>query len=214
MSKTFRNDLTGQRFGRLTVLEFVPNGEINSYWKCQCDCGNILITRADALRSGKAKSCGCWNREIAKKTAKAKTKHGKRDTRLYRIWAGMKARCYNKNNRGYKHYGGRGIIMCDEWKNDFQVFYDWAMANGYSDNLTIDRIDVNGNYCPENCRWATNETQKKNMRTNIVVEYKGTRMCLTEAAERSGINGQTLFSRYQVGNRGERLFRPVRKYKK
>lgn len=207
MSKSFKIDLTGKRFGRLTVLEFVPNDKHASYWKCQCDCGNVTVVAGSHLKGGDVVSCGCWNRE---NISRLNLKHGCKGTRLYHIWDSMKARCFNSNQKYYKDYGGRGITVCNEWRNDFQVFYDWAMSNGYNDNLTIDRINNNGNYEPSNCRWADKKEQGRNKRNNIKVEYEGERICLSELAERVGIKWQTLFSRYQRGYRGDKLFRPVK----
>ena len=160
------NDLTGKRFGRLIVVEraenyISPQGQARKRWLCKCDCGNMVIVPARSLINDASKSCGCLQKEIAKNTF---TRHGKRGSRLYIIWSSMKTRCYNGKSRAYKWYGGRGIKICDEWLNDFQAFYDWAMANGYKDDLTIDRIDVNGNYEPSNCRWITISEQQKNKR--------------------------------------------------
>lgn len=214
MSKSFRKDLTGQRFGRLTVLEFVPTEGRISYWKCKCDCGNETVVQAMSLKSGNTRSCGCLCKEInCKRTTNRNTTHGKSHTRLYNIWKLMKSRCLKKTNKRYKDYGGRGITVCDKWQNNFQAFYDWAMSNGYDDSLTIDRIDNNGNYEPLNCRWADTKTQVRNSRHNIMVKYNGEKICLTEAAEKSGINHNTLIDRYRHGDRGEHLFRPVDKKK-
>lgn len=153
-------DLTGQRFGRLVVLERAGSGSNKrAMWRCQCDCGNTIITSSSHLRGGDTQSCGCLHQETF-----TNKKHGERHSRLYRVWSAMKTRCYNPNSRDYQYYGGRGIAICAEWLSDFATFQNWAMSHGYRDDLSIDRINVNGNYCPDNCRWATATEQRHNRR--------------------------------------------------
>ena len=172
-------DLTGKRFGRLVVLEQAEShidkkGRKIRMWKCKCDCGNETIVRHGGLQRGTTTSCGCFHKEIVGSLNRT---HGLSANcgRLYPLWKSIKYRCYNKNSKSYSQYGGRGIAMCDEWKNDFLAFHDWAIANGYKEEktdkglniLTIDRIDVNGNYEPSNCRFVTNDVQAKNKRDTI-----------------------------------------------
>ena len=164
MKKT-RMDIQGKTFGRLTVLGYSHNNKHGqSMWRCRCECGKEIVAAGLHLKSGHTKSCGCFRDDALDKT---RTKHGLKKTRLYRIWSCMKARCFIEKSTNYHNYGGRGITVCDEWRHDFQAFYDWAVANGYSDELSIDRIDVNGNYEPSNCRWATAKEQNQNTRRSV-----------------------------------------------
>lgn len=159
-------DLTGQRFGHLTVLERAEKGKFSgAYWLCRCDCGAEKIIRGLTLKNGRTQSCGCLQKEVASQLCtKMRNKHGGHGSRLYRIWKNMHSRCYNANVGNYSYYGGRGITICNEWLNDFSAFRAWALSHGYQDDLTIDRIDVNGNYYPDNCRWVTMKEQNANQR--------------------------------------------------
>ena len=159
----------GDRINRLLVLDIYKKNK-KSYAKCQCDCGNIIYVRLTVLKQQKTKSCGCLKSEIISTLQSEKNnnqyKHGLTHHRLYKIWYGMKNRCYNIKQYSYKDYGGRGVQICKEWFDNFLIFYDWAMKNGYKDFLQIDRIDVNQNYCPQNCRWTTKTEQSRNKRNS------------------------------------------------
>lgn len=162
-------DLTGQRFGRLTVLMRAGSSSNGgAKWLCQCDCGKDCIQLSTHLLSGRVNSCGCARAEFLRH---CNITHGKRKSRLYGIWASAKQRCCDPNSSRYHRYGGRGITICDEWKNDFQAFYEWAMANGYDENAprgqcTLDRIDNDKGYYPDNCRWVDMKTQNNNRSNN------------------------------------------------
>lgn len=156
-------DLLGKRFGKLTVIKREYNKPgTHARWLCKCDCGKEVVIQSHCLTSGKQKSCGCFVVEMH-------TTHGESKSRLYNIWNCMKQRCGNKNNHNFKEYGARGITVCEEWKNSFEVFYKWAMENGYKPDAkrgecTLDRIDNNGNYCPDNCRWTSMKNQCQSRR--------------------------------------------------
>ena len=188
-------DLTGQTFGRLKVIERVENDKFNKVcWLCECQCENktkIIVTTL-RLRRKDTQSCGCLHKE---KLAAMFTKHGKRYSKLYTIWNNMKARTLNPNNDRYENYGGRGIKVCEEWVGDFSTFYDWAINNGYKEGLSIERKDVNGDYCPENCTWIQLKDQAKNKTNTHYIEYNNKTQSLTEWSKETGIPFNTLQAR-------------------
>lgn len=187
-------NLVGQPFGNWIVLKRVSNSKWNeSMWLCQCQCqsGTLKVVRGIDLVHGKSKSCGCLQKERASEANKT---HGQTKTRLYRIYAGMKSRCYNPNEPAYKNYGGRGITICPEWQM-FEPFKKWAMLHGYDDNLSIDRIDNNKGYSPENCRWTDRKTQNNNQRSNRLISYKGKTQTMKQWSEEYDINYHTFISR-------------------
>lgn len=187
-------DLTGRKIGRLLVLEKAGSNGKRTLWKCRCDCGNEIVAKTDSLTMQKKKSCGCLAKEIIIGNKYRQT-HGQTHTRLYQIWNTMKQRCLNKSCINHNTYYDKKIQVCDEWQNDFQAFYDWAMANGYNDTLTIDRIDNNGNYEPSNCRWVTMKAQQNNRSNNHIVTFRGETHTIAEWAEIKNIPPKTLYAR-------------------
>ena len=205
------NDLTGKKFGKLEVIGVHDTGSRKTYYVCQCDCGNIKVVRADALISGATKSCGCIKKEQDKANLTANHSHKMSGTRIYETWQDMKRRCYNKQNARYDRYGGRGITICEEWLNNFQSFYDWAINNGYSDDLTIDRIDNDGNYEPSNCRWSTAKEQCNNRGSNINITIGNATKSLMCWCEIFNVDYKKVYARYKRnGYEGiDRLFNDI-----
>ena len=192
-----KKDLVGQRFGRLIVKEYVGNAE----WKCVCDCGKTVIRRARALRIFKTPSCGCLRKDGIIH------KHDMTDTPIYRTWEGMRARTYNPNIPAYASYGGRGIKVCDRWlgEHGFENFLA-DMGERPSKDHSIDRIDVNGDYCPENCRWATRKEQMNNLRKTIYLEHTGERKPFQDWVRLFGVNKASAYGRYRNGKSFDEIF--------
>lgn len=210
-------DLTGARFGRLTVLSRAENAGDQVRWNCLCDCGKRVVVNRGSLLSGRTVSCGCYAKEVAANTLRSLEKagrlthnatHRESHSRLYSIWSGMKCRCYCKSVPEYRRYGQRGIRVCEEWKKDFVAFRTWAESSGYQDKLTIDRIDNDGDYCPENCRWVTMKTQSRNRSSNKSFNGK----LYAEWEEEQGFKRGTISRRISKGWSVERaIFTPVRR---
>lgn len=192
-------NLIGQRFGKLIVISKSKIKKYGVYlWECRCDCGNITYVSSNSLNSGNTKSCGCY-----KYSGLYHPKHKGYKTHLYFVWESMKKRCYNSNDKFYYCYGDVGIKVCDEWRNDFSSFRDWAVRNGYNEEklasginkLTLDRIDVNGNYCPQNCRWVDMSIQNNNKRNIRKYYYNGETHTITEWSKIKNISFMTLYDR-------------------
>jgi len=181
------NQNVGLKFGRLTIISFAYKLKGKCFYNCICDCGTERVNQISTLKIGHTKSCGCLNIEQAKIGAKKKfKKHGTANTRLYKCWKDAKNRCTKIKNAHYSDYGGRGIIMCDEWLCDCMAFQSWALLNGYTDKLTLERKDVNGNYCPENCTWIAKGDQVHNQRKTLFIEYNGERLSAAQWGHRLG----------------------------
>lgn len=192
------NITTGDRFGYLTVIcEVEPNitpcGTKQRKFLCRCDCGKDVVRMRSTLQKSKNQSCGCKEPTFGDRVRK----YTKEQTSsfLYSTWHGMRQRCLDKNSTSYHNYGGRGIAICKEWMNDYVSFYEWALANGATKDLTLDRIDVNGNYEPSNCRWANSYTQANNTRQNRFIEYNGERLTVIQWARKTGIEEGTIRAR-------------------
>ena len=203
-------DLTGKKFGRMTVISLNSKGK-RTKWNCICDCGKKKIVDSYHLRKGKIVSCGCYSRETLKYYS---ITHGDSKSRLYNIWCGMKGRCYSKTNTTYKNYGGRGITICEEWLNNFENFKEWSLKNGYNEKLTIDRIDVDGNYEPSNCRWATPYMQSNNTRNNVCLKYNNINYTAKELSDLLNINYKKFLYGYHKFNDVEKSIEYAKKYKK
>lgn len=199
MPHTPKENLIGKKFNRLSVVGYVPGSKRKSAkWKCVCDCGKITYVEKYELVNGYTKSCGCYNLELLK----SRKRHGLNKHPLAYVLQAMKQRCYNQAHPEYHNYGARGISVCDEWKDSLhgvENFVNWALQNGYKTGLSIDRIDVNGDYCPENCRWATAEEQTLNRRNTKIVEYKGETKPLIVLCRELGVDYDMITKRLRLG---------------
>lgn len=199
MSKV--NDLTGQRFGRLTVIERAgSNTRGRATWLCRCDCGETVVALGNALSRHNTKSCGCLVPDASSAVGKKRAVHGKTGERLFSVWINMRSRCRSPKNHAYKNYGARGITVCPEWDNDYEAFRSWAFANGYDESAprgecSLDRIDNDGPYSPENCRWVSLKDQQANKRGVLLVTYNG----VTKPASQWSVEAG--FERHLVGDR-------------
>lgn len=193
-------DLSGMKFGRLSVISRAGQTRHHNFtWLCRCDCSNEVVVPAGHLKSGHTRSCGCLATELKKKRA---TRHGLladgKRPRTFNIWCSMKMRCLNPNAINYHSYGGRGIGICEEWMT-FENFHRWAMANGYADDLEIDRIDNDGDYCPENCRWVTREQNQRNTSRTHLITLNGKTQCATDWIRELGISKSTFYVHLKDG---------------
>lgn len=205
-----KKNMIGKRFGMLTVIKEVEQRNSRGLvcYLCKCDCGNETIVCGRDMTREHTFSCGCLHKQIARERV---TKHGGHGTRLYSVWKGMNNRCNNENTDYYKYYGGKGIKVCSEW-TDYAVFRDWALANGYTDDLTLDRIDVNGDYCPQNCRWLTTKEQSNNRSNNHRITYKGMTKTISQWADYFGLSYGAMSTRVYSGWSMERIeYTPPRK---
>lgn len=202
-------DITGQRFGRLVVLEFAyKTKRRQSFWKCQCDCGNTTYVYGGHLKTGHTTSCGCRLNEIKENIKNLNYKNGLSTSRIHNVYCDMVNRCKNENVSSYKYYGKKGINVCSEWlgENGFDNFYQWSISNGYKEEIengrnkwTIDRIDSNKDYSPENCRWVDIYTQANNKSTNVFLTYNGKTQTATQWSKEVGISSYTILHRKKRG---------------
>ena len=183
--------MTGMTFGRLTALEKVSTSG-KAKWRCRCQCGNECVVYAYNLSDGHTLSCGCYKLD---RTRETNTKHGLTQHTLYKTWVQIKVRCFDKTRDAYPDYGGRGITMCKEWCEDFMPFFEWSIRNGWEEGLSIDRIDNDGNYEPNNCRWVTMKVQQNNTSRNHYLTYKGKTQTMIQWCEEVGLPYHTVMAR-------------------
>ncbi len=204
-------DLSGMKFNSLTAIAYAGNRGGATLWRCRCDCGGESLVKAFKLKSGSIKTCGCGRRSyMTNENAEPET-HRQSGTDVYNIWANMRRRCYDQSCDAYRYYGARGVAVCDEWRNSFSAFIADVGPRPSKDH-SLDRIDVNGSYCPDNCRWATKRQQQRNKSDNRLIEFRGESKCLAEWAEIGGLPYGTLFDRLRRGMTMERaMTQPYRK---
>jgi hypothetical protein len=195
------SDYLGKTFGYWTILSVAKSNSRKKSYICKCICGNEKVVALDTLKLGTSKSCGCFHKE---QLSKKLTTHGQTGKRIMTIYYNIKNRCYCENNNRFKDYGGRGIRMCDEWKNNSSLFVKWSLENGYAENMTIDRINNDGDYCPENCRWISMKEQAQNKRTSITFTFYGVTKNLKEWCDCIEENYKKMYGRY---HRGYKVFR-------
>lgn len=197
----------GEKHNRLTIGKYAGQNKFGkSIWECTCECGNVIVVTGTTVINGHTKSCGCFSRE--KQHA---IRHGDTKARMYGIWESMRARCFSPNVSSYKWYGARGIKVCDEWNSSYDTFKKWCLENGYANDLTIDRIDNDGDYEPGNCRWTTLSEQMFNTRRSVRIELEGKILNLKQLSEICGIEVYLLRQRAKKGWTGEKLTQPLLK---
>lgn len=199
------SDITNKRFGKLTAIKRTGTTSYGkAIWLCKCDCGNYKEIDGSSLRKGNTKSCGCL---VAENHPRKIITNISSTKKLYKLYSAIKQRCYNKKCTNYKNYGGRGIIMSDEWLNNSQLFYNWAIESGYKEGLTIDRIDVNGNYEPSNCRWLTIQEQQQNRTNTVYVIINNKRQSLNELCKKNNVSYNLAYQRLRKGKPIQELFK-------
>lgn len=209
-------NILNEKHGFLVPIYFLGYTEKNKYgqrhaiWRCKCECGNYINRTSDVILRNKS-SCGCKQKENLKKMSEINTTHKLSKTRLYKTYNSMVSRCYREKDIHYKSYGNRGIKVCDEWLNNRNLFFEWALNNGYNEELTIERKDNDLGYSPENCTFITKEMQYKNKRQNIMIEHNGKKLCASDWAKITGMNAQTIRYRYKKGYSAENIFQPLPK---
>ena len=192
-------DLSGRRFGKLTVLRRTTNRGNKTMWECECDCGSVTVVSGSNLVQGNVKSCGClWKETVPSVNKEKRTRHSESNTKLHKTWCNMRYRCNNPNCKFYSNYGGRGIKICKEWEI-YENFRDWSLANGFEEGLSIDRIDNDGNYEPTNCRWVETKTQINNRRVSHNLTYQGVTHTIAEWSDITGIKWTTIKERLKHG---------------